>query len=224
MRFQQISLEQGLPQSVVTKIIQDSDGFIWFATQDGLARFDGYDFIYIKHDPLDSTSLSDNYVWTMFEDNERNLWVGTNGGGLDCLNLDSREITHYRQDPNSARIGANNVIAVIRDRHRTIWVGSADGLDTLDVETGKFTKILDTRKYGKTSQANVNAICETREGTIYASTFGTGVFRFKRPNLELERVAPSRYRLMARRSSLGRGIVEAIACVTSLSGMSTRTV
>jgi len=70
----------------VLKIFQDTKGFIWFGTRNGLNRYDGSEFVIYKHDPKDSLTLSDNHIWSLAEDNDRNLWVGT-ARGLNKLDL-----------------------------------------------------------------------------------------------------------------------------------------
>ena len=82
VKFERLSMEEGLSQSVVDCILQDRYGFMWFATQDGLNRYDGYEFEVYKHDPEDPNSLGDSYVMAMHEDDEGALWLGTHGGGL----------------------------------------------------------------------------------------------------------------------------------------------
>ena len=93
--FEQISLEQGLSQSVVLSILQDSRGFMWFATQDGLNRYDGHEFVVYKHDSENPNSLSDNFVNALYEDPSGALWIGTNGGGLDRLDPGTGQFTHH---------------------------------------------------------------------------------------------------------------------------------
>ncbi|HXG00155.1 MAG TPA: two-component regulator propeller domain-containing protein, partial [Bacteroidota bacterium] len=68
IRFDRIGLEQGLSQSTVSAIAQDTHGFMWFGTHDGLNRFDGYKITVFKHDPTDSNSLSHNTVWALMCD------------------------------------------------------------------------------------------------------------------------------------------------------------
>ena len=80
IRFDRITIEDGLSQSTIFSILQDRQGFMWFGTQDGLNKFDGYKFTVYKHDPEDPTTISDNFVRAIFEDQDGTLWVGTNGG------------------------------------------------------------------------------------------------------------------------------------------------
>ena len=80
VRLQRISSEQGLSHNSVYAILQDSRGFIWFGTQDGLDRYDGHAFLSYKHDPTDSRSLASSWISALLEDRAGRLWVGTRGG------------------------------------------------------------------------------------------------------------------------------------------------
>jgi ligand-binding sensor domain-containing protein len=68
LSFNHLGVENGLSQSAITCIFQDSKGFMWFGTQDGLNRYDGYNFKIFKNDPDDTTSLSDNFIFSIYED------------------------------------------------------------------------------------------------------------------------------------------------------------
>src|SRR5271170_4055935 len=83
LKFGHIGTDAGLSQSNVTCILQDSRGLMWFGTQDGLNRYDGYRFTVYKNDPLDPVSLSNNYIKDIKDDAKGNIWVATLGGGLD---------------------------------------------------------------------------------------------------------------------------------------------
>lgn len=78
--FSNYSIDDGLSQSVINCVFQDSQGFIWFGTQNGLDRFDGRDFKVFRFNPADTNSISNNWIYAVSEDNEGNLWIGTKGG------------------------------------------------------------------------------------------------------------------------------------------------
>lgn len=79
-RFARMTTADGLPQNSVECFAQDSAGFIWIGTQDGLVRYDGYEMLVFRSDPEDSTSLSDNFITALFIDSDGELWVGTRNG------------------------------------------------------------------------------------------------------------------------------------------------
>src|SRR5258707_5921183 len=80
IRFDRLSLEQGLSQSAVMDVLQDRRGYVWLSTEDGLNRYDGVSFKVYKHDAADAASLPDSFVWDAEEDGAGNIWVATRGG------------------------------------------------------------------------------------------------------------------------------------------------
>ena len=83
IRFKHLSIEHGLSQSTVNCILQDRNGFMWFGTQDGVNRYDGYTFTIYKNDLQNENTISHNFILSIFEDRQGILWIGTNGGGLN---------------------------------------------------------------------------------------------------------------------------------------------
>ena len=81
LKFTHLTTNDGLSQSYVTAILQDRRGFMWFATRDGLNRYDGNAFVVYKHNPNDPGSLSANFIQDLIEDDDGNLWIATNTGG-----------------------------------------------------------------------------------------------------------------------------------------------
>ncbi|MFC2042939.1 two-component regulator propeller domain-containing protein [Chloroflexota bacterium] len=181
IKFEQISLEQGLSQSVVLSILQDSRGFLWFGTQDGLNRYDGYDFVAYKHDPEDENSLSDNFILTIVEDTGGYLWIGTNSGGLNRFDPVTGQFNHYQHasdDPNS--LSANSVQVVYLDQEDRLWVGTTgEGLNRFNPTTGEFTHFKnDPDNPDSLIDDNVQTIYQDREGVLWVGT-NSGMDRFE---------------------------------------------
>lgn len=143
VHFERLALEHGLSQSIVRVILQDSKGFLWFGSQDGLNKYDGYRFTVYKYDPFDSTSLSENDILAIYEapSEPKALWIGTSTGGLNRLDRDTERFTHFRHDPaDPASLSHNLVVRIYEDRLKNLWVLTGAGLDRLDRKTGKFTR------------------------------------------------------------------------------------
>ncbi len=142
VRFERISLEHGLSQSIVQVIFQDSKGFLWFGAQDGLNKYDGYEFTTYKYDPFDSTSLSENDIWAIYEapSEPKGLWIGTGASGLNRFDRETEKFAHFRHNPDDPASLSNDFVGrIYEDRTGNLWVFTAGGLDRLDRKTGKFT-------------------------------------------------------------------------------------
>ncbi|HET6255564.1 MAG TPA: two-component regulator propeller domain-containing protein [Puia sp.] len=140
LSFEHLGTAQGLSQSNVICSLQDSRGFMWFGTREGLNKYNGYSFTVYKNEFGDDRSLSNNLVNDIVEDSKGDLWIGTWGGGLDRFDRKTDQFTHYRHradDPGS--ISSNLVLALLKDSRGALWVGTEDGgLDRMD-PAGHFT-------------------------------------------------------------------------------------
>jgi CheY-like chemotaxis protein len=117
LKFEHITIEQGLSQNSALRVIQDRQGFLWIGTGDGLNKYDGRRFVEYRNDPDDPNSLSDNGAWALYEDRRGVLWIGTFGGGLNALVLDSGQFLRYQHDPNDPPIN-RRAIALEPDEPR----------------------------------------------------------------------------------------------------------
>ena len=143
LRFGQISIEQGLSQSSVQVIFQDSRGFLWFGTQDGLNRYDGYEFKTYKSEPSNPNSISSGWITAIVEDQDGYLWVGTGLGGLNRYDPFSGQFTPYRHaEEDQSSVSNNHISALLVDGDNRLWVGTLSGLDRFEPETGGFHHFL----------------------------------------------------------------------------------
>ena len=140
LKFTHLTTNDGLSQGYVVDILQDRRGFMWFATRDGLNRYDGYTFVVYKHDPNDPGSLSSNFIQDLMEDDHGNLWVATNTG-VNRFDPATERFTRYLHDPNNPdTLGGASVKSIAEDSRGYLWFGTEDsGLDKLDPRTGTFT-------------------------------------------------------------------------------------
>ena len=141
LQFEHLMIEDGLSQSTVFDIIQDSEGFLWFATQDGLNRYDGYSFKIYYSDANITNSITDNNIQVIREDSFGNLWIGTAGGGLNKFNRKAGAFTVYKYDQNDpSSIRSNHVTSILIDNNGIIWIGTlGGGLNKLDPYTEEFS-------------------------------------------------------------------------------------
>src|SRR5882757_7878468 len=131
LKFRYISKEQGLSSSMVQCIYQDSQGFIWIGTNDGLNKYDGYKITTYQHD-TGSNNISNSNVLVICEDSKHNIWVGT-GNGLNRFNKNSNNFTRYGPKPGQPNfIKANTVNSICENRQGQLWIGTSAGLQLLD--------------------------------------------------------------------------------------------
>ena len=139
-RFHHLTMEDGLSNNEVTAIIQDTNGYIWIATGDGLDRYDGYNFKVFRHDPGDPGSVAANFIRTLYEDPQGRLWVGTFSSGLDLYDSTTGSFRHYRHipgDPNS--LISDDISSLNSASDGRLLIGTRDsGLDILDTNNGIF--------------------------------------------------------------------------------------
>ena len=137
LRFEHIGIEEGLSGENVSAIMQDSKGYIWFGTWDGLNKYDGYTFTKYRFDPLDPHSISQNFIYTIFEDSHGVIWLST-FEGLCKFDRATEKFTRYRPSPK-ARFADPNIGVITEDNEGMIWVGSySAGVCRFNPQTGKF--------------------------------------------------------------------------------------
>ena len=138
--FHVLTDEHGLPSNNVLEVTQDQDGYLWIATNDGLARWDGHDFTVYRHDPHDPRSLPSNWVETIFVDSANRLWIGTEKGGLTWLDADRAQFRNIRHDPERPEALAGDDIWAFAEDHRGgIWFAVyGAGIQRFDPVTGNF--------------------------------------------------------------------------------------
>ena len=177
-RFSRLSREDGLSNSSVSSIVQDSRGFLWFGTKNGLNRYDGYEFIVYSNNPFEDNSLSHNLVQTIFMDTEDVLWVGTYRG-LNRFDTRTKRFTRYTHDPNDPESLSNDIVtAVSRDSEGRLWAGTLDGLNALDERTGAFRRYRNAAEgQGPLPKDTVRSLLCSKDGELWVGTYG-GLLRY----------------------------------------------
>ena len=142
INFNNITIEDGLSQSTVESIFQDSRGYIWIGTNDGLDRYNGYDFKHYKYDKYDKNSIANNYIVDIIEDKNGYIWVSTIGG-LSKIDPDKDEIKNYYSGEDSGNLSDDNLWQILCTKDNRIIASTVDGLNLYDEENDKFVRILD---------------------------------------------------------------------------------
>lgn len=136
LSFESLNINNGLSQGFISSIKQDSRGLMWFATSDGLNKYDGSSFTIYHHDPDDSTSIGSDDLTSLFEDSKGRLWIGTRSNGLDLFDRENNVFRHIRHGgPNS--IWSNDIQDIKEDRTGALWIRTKKGIDRLEISTRK---------------------------------------------------------------------------------------
>jgi two-component system, sensor histidine kinase ChiS len=130
LAFRHLTIDDGLSQNAVFSILQDSRGFMWFGTKEGLNRYDGRNFVIYKHNPFDTTSISDAYVTKLMEDSRGNIWAGSLSGDVNVL---QRETELFCKIPlenvSGENVTTNEITDIAEGPDGTIWIATkGDGL------------------------------------------------------------------------------------------------
>jgi signal transduction histidine kinase/ligand-binding sensor domain-containing protein len=172
LKFDHLTTLDGLSQSNVLCILQDSRGFMWFGTEDGLNKYDGYNFTVYKNDPKKNNTLSNNYINDIVEDNDGDLWIATSEGGLNKYNRQKDEFIHYKYDPeNPTSISNDFVSCLLKDSKGNIWAGTGDGVSVFVRKNNRFIRYLRNENDNNSiSDNSVTAIYEDSEHNIWIGT------------------------------------------------------
>jgi len=173
VRFHRLMLEDGLSQSSIVSILQDSRGFVWMGTQDGLNRYDGSGFVTFKTDPDRKHSLSDPNITCIAEDTDGDLWLGTEGGGFNRYLRDWEMFFPYRnnpEDPDNHHYFDVQDVKIAADGK--IWLATLhDGLLSFDPETEEMTSFLhDSGDSTSLASNNVYSLLWDESGQLWVGT------------------------------------------------------
>jgi signal transduction histidine kinase/ligand-binding sensor domain-containing protein/DNA-binding response OmpR family regulator len=166
--FKELNINNGLPHTDAMCTVQDNKGFLWFATLDGLCRYDGVDMVIYRNDHADSTSLSSNRISGLEYDAERvGLWVATQSGGLNFLDLVTGRFVRLRILNGSQQV--NEIVKVKLANKRDLWVSTPEGAYKA-VLTSPINTTLKFVKYPMPQQGGVNYISVDSRGGVWAGT------------------------------------------------------
>ncbi len=174
--FSGYSINDGLSQSVVNCIFQDSKGYIWFGTQNGLNKYNGYTFEVFTYNPYDSNSIANNWINGIAEDKELNLWIATKGGLVKYIRKEKR-FSRIKYISPFAVLATDCVYDVKCARNGSILINMPPVLSIYDSKTQKFNHFISPFDFDGSAKDNNIPILEDRNGTIWiGSTKGLAAF------------------------------------------------
>jgi len=214
--FKQLTELDGLSQSTVSAMMQDTQGYLWFGTIEGLNRYDGYNFRIYVNSPVDTTSISDDFISTIFEDSENNIWVGTVNGYFnkfdrktetfkrynvnDYFEILEKPVKDYYEYPLAfSRRHNYSITSIVEDGDCFLWIGTwGNGLLRFNKKNETALHFYNLANFNLSLSNNrITDILIDREKTVWIATFGGGLNRvISNPNANLSSKDFSKYNLL----------------------------
>lgn len=172
LKFKHINIGQGLSNSTIESIYQDSKGFIWFGTRDGLNKYDGYQITVFRNDPNNKNSISDNFIKCINEDASHNLWIGTSDG-LNRFDAYKNTFTRYGHNPvNNQSLPGNGINCIYKSKSGLLIVGSnGGGLSVFDAKKNEFKRFVPKNNQPLAiDNFDVNSVLEDRKNNFWLAT------------------------------------------------------
>lgn len=168
IRFNRITINDGLSLSSVYCIFQDSKGFMWFGTEDGLNKYDGNSFTVFRADPNGNKGTSYKFTELIFEDSKGYFWIGSRCG-LSRFDPSTEFFTHFFYDESNSKSLTNDTITKItEDSFGNIWIGTVSGLNLINGQNSKVERIqLSKNNRNFANQARINALLPNKDGNVW---------------------------------------------------------
>lgn len=182
--FNKVAPPSGKTFRHITGIVQDIHGFMWFSSKNGIFRFDGYQMINYKNNPLDPTTLASNQMDAICTDSTGTIWVATLDAGLDKLDPSTGIFKHYRHDPKDpGSLHSNYTCALLVDREGILWIATDKGLDRFDSQKEQFTHFSHIPGDSTSISSNeVRFIYEDKKETLWIGTGSVYANNLENPN------------------------------------------
>lgn len=170
VNFYNLTTKDGLSNNIITDIYQDSLGYIWIGTEDGLNQYNGNIVTEYNYESNDGSSLTSTCITSINEDGYGNIWVGTDAG-LNIINRTDYKVTRIEEneDPN-AMLSDDSITSIYRDSNDTMWIGTTNGLNRYDEENNKFIKYYSDGTNRSITNNYITDIDEDEDGYLWIST------------------------------------------------------
>ncbi len=181
--------EEGTPRSSVHRAYEDSFGDLWVGTKRGLFRKKaGLDSIFLyQHKDSDPKSLGGNYIYSILEDRNNDLWIGTNDGGVSKYLRNEDSFLNYKHKPgNLYSLNSNNVTAMCVDSSGFIWIGTDNnGLNKLDPKSGEIINFK-TQTSNFQIPENISSLYTDASGVVWIGTVSSGLFKYSPKQIKFD--------------------------------------
>ena len=180
-----------LSQKTVRQVYQDSTGYLWFVTQEGLSRYDGYQLLNFVHDPRDANSISSDNVRAVVEDKRNRLWIATDGGGLNLFDAEMHHFIELDAEENSVtKPTSDRQQALYLDTEGFIWIGYRNGNFSRFNSKDMTFKHFNTRELlpELDHNAGITSILED-EQYLFLTTNGNGLLKLSKMDNQLSRLS-----------------------------------
>ncbi|HVW98417.1 MAG TPA: two-component regulator propeller domain-containing protein [Mucilaginibacter sp.] len=177
LKFEHFGTREGLSQVNINCIIQDSRGFMWIGSRNGLNRYDGYKFISFRYDAKNEQTLSNNMITDLAEDRNGNIWIATQSG-LNMYDRRKGVFVRYMHDDHNINTPSNNILNRLTfDQKGKLWIATQNGgLDCFDIQKKTFRHHLhNASDSGSIADNNVRTVFEDSEHNIWAGTLSGGL-------------------------------------------------
>jgi len=184
IKFSKLSTKHGLSQSNVLCILQDTKGYMWFGTQNGLNVFNGYELKVYTNIEGNPDTLGSNVVHALCEDSDGNLWIGTEGGGLNLFNRDTETFKQFSLEQNPGIVSHQIIRTIFEDQNHILWIGTyGGGIDTYDRKNGHVKHYSHIEANIHSLSCNfINVIYGDSKGNIWIGTERNGLHKYDHEN------------------------------------------
>lgn len=189
--IESISIQQGLSQGMIYDILQDREGFLWFATKDGLNRFDGYSLKVFTNEAYDPHSLSGNSILKLFEDHQGRIWVVTDNEGLNVYDKKTGRFQRVQHDPKDPGSLSSNQIRCIAEDATGNILAAADGADLniiwLSDDSFEKNSAPKIRRIGLSKDLNLTGMAKDSKGRVWMGGNNRCIYHFDAQTFHLRK-------------------------------------
>jgi len=193
-KFYHLTQDNGLSNANINCILQDQKGFMWFGTNDGLNKFDGYEFTVFRNSPKDAHSISSNHITCMHEDANGVIWIGTKGGGLNAYDSRMDKFLRFRYaDQDDLSIRSNDILSIHNNSDGNLWIGTdGAGILKFNPEDETFESFINDPSHDNSISCNeVITIEGTDNNSLWVGTWSGGLNQFSLSNNEFNVISGS---------------------------------